>query len=289
LKLLEAAIGVEPMNNGFADHCLGHLATPPCCEGHFYTTAGFFDKENVLMALDIDSLARQNKVALADLEKSLGYRFTDLRLLQRALVHSSYAFEQVQGGEDNEKLEFLGDAVLDLVIGHMLFNRYQTMREGELTRLRASLVNEQYLAKMAREIDLGRYLELGRGEDASHGRSKSSILSSAYEAVVGAVFQDGGYLAVAELVESLFLPVVDGKMQGLLIADAKSRLQEVLQEKHNEAPTYRMEGEEGPAHLKVFTVAVCFREQVLATGTAGSKKEAEQRAAATALQQLSAL
>ncbi len=238
------------------------------------------------MALDIASLARQNKATLAELESSLGYRFTDLRLLQRALVHASYAFEQVQGGEDNEKLEFVGDAVLDLVIGHLLFNRYEKMREGELTRLRASLVNEQFLARMAREIELGRYLELGRGEDASQGRAKPSILSCAYEALIGAVFVDGGYQAVADLVEGFFLPVIDGKMQGLLIADAKSRLQEILQEKHNEAPTYRMEGEDGPAHLKVFTIAVCFREQVLATGTAGSKKEAEQRAAATALQNL---
>jgi ribonuclease III len=238
------------------------------------------------MALDIDSLVRQNKSRLAELEKSLGYRFTDLRLLQRALVHASFAFEQVKGGKDNETLEFLGDAVLDLVIGHMLCQRYEQMREGELTRLRASLVNEQYLAKMAREIDLGDYLALGRGEEASNGRSKPSILSCAYEAVIGAIFEDGGYQVVAELVEGFFLPAIDGKMQDLLLADAKSRLQELLQEKHNEAPTYRTEGEEGPAHLKTFTIAVCFREEVLAIGSAGSKKEAEQRAAATALQGL---
>jgi ribonuclease-3 len=185
------------------------------------------------MALDIDSLVRQNKSRLAELEKSLGYRFTDLRLLQRALVHASFAFEQVKGGKDNETLEFLGDAVLDLVIGHMLCQRYAKMREGELTRLRASLVNEQYLAKMAREIDLGDYLALGRGEEASNGRSKPSILSCAYEAVIGAIFEDGGYQAVAELVEGFFLPAIDGKMHDLLLADAKSRLQELLQEKHN--------------------------------------------------------
>ena len=148
------------------------------------------------MSMDIDSLVRVNKEELSRLEKSLGYRFTDLRLLQKALVHSSFAFEQSQGGKDNEKLEFIGDAVLDLVIGHILFRRDQEMREGELTKLRAALVNEHHLAKMARDLDLGKYLALGKGEDASHGRSKSSILSCAYEAVIGAIFGDGGYQTV---------------------------------------------------------------------------------------------
>jgi len=236
--------------------------------------------------MDIDSLVRVNKEQLSSLEKTLGYRFTDLRLLQKALIHSSYAFEQDQGGKDNENLEFIGDAVLDLVVGHILFHRYQQMREGELTRLRASLVNEQHLAKMARAIDLGKYLALGKGEDASHGRMKPSILSCAYEAVVGAVFEDGGYQSVSEVVERFFLPEIAGKKEELLLADAKSRLQEALQEKYNEAPTYRVDAEAGPSHQKLFTIAVCFREQVLGTGQAGSKKEAEQRAATAALERL---
>ena len=235
------------------------------------------------MGMDIDSLVRVNKEELSRLEKVLGYRFTDLRLLQTALVHSSYAFEQAQGGNDNEKLEFLGDAVLDMVIGHILMHRYRKLREGELTRLRSSLVNEQHLAKMARAIDLGNYLALGKGEESSHGRSKASILSCAYEAVVGAIFEDGGYQAVADFVASFFLPDIEGKKEELLVADAKSRLQEALQEKYNEAPTYRIEGEDGPSHQKVFTISVWFRDQVLGSGQAGSKKEAEQRAAAAAL------
>lgn len=235
------------------------------------------------MGMDIDSLVRVNKEELSRLEKVLGYRFTDLRLLQTALVHSSYAFEQAQGGNDNEKLEFLGDAVLDLVIGHILLKRYRKLREGELTRLRSSLVNEQHLAKMARAIDLGRYLALGKGEESSHGRTKSSILSCAYEAVVGAIFEDGGYQAAAEYVSNFFLPDIEGKKEELLVADAKSRLQEALQEKYSEAPTYTIEGEDGPSHQKVFTVSVWFRDQVLGSGQAGSKKEAEQRAAAAAL------
>jgi ribonuclease-3 len=234
------------------------------------------------MGMDIDSLVRINKEELSKLEKSLGYRFTDLRLLQAAVVHSSYAFEQGLCG-DNERLEFLGDAVLDLVIGHLLFHRYDKLQEGELTKLRASLVNEQHLAKMARDADLGKFLALGKGEDSSQGRSKSSILSCAYEAVIGAIFEDGGYPAVADFVVRFFLPDIEGKKEELLIADAKSRLQEVLQEKHNEAPTYKIEAEEGPSHQKLFTIAVCFQEQILGTGQAGSKKEAEQKAAAAAL------
>ena len=232
------------------------------------------------MGLNIDSMVRMNKERLCEFEKILEYRFTDLRLLQRALVHSSYAFEQSQDVENNEKLEFLGDAVLDLVIGHILSNRYEEMREGQLTMLRASLVNEQHLAKMAREISLGDFLYLGKGEDASKGRQKSSILSCAYEAVVGAVFEDGGYEVVANLVERFFLPTLDGKKEELLVADSKSRLQELLQEKYNEAPVYVLDAEEGPSHKKVFSISVIFREQVLGSGQAGSKKVAEQRAAA---------
>ncbi len=235
------------------------------------------------MGMNIDSLVRINKDRLSDFEKTLGYRFTDLRLLQRALVHSSYAFEQSHEGENNEKLEFLGDAVLDLVIGHLLSREYLEMREGQLTKLRASLVNEQHLAKMARDIDLGDHLFLGKGEDASQGRQKSSILSCAYEAVVGAVFEDGGYDIVAELVDRFFLPCLDEKKEELRVADSKSRLQEVLQEKHNEAPVYVIDGEEGPSHRKVFSVSVRFRDEILGTGQAGSKKVAEQQAAAAAL------
>ncbi len=235
------------------------------------------------MVQDIDSLVRANKEALAGLEVAIGYRFTDLRLLQNAVIHSSYAFEQGISAGSNERLEYLGDAVLDLVIGHLLYRRYPQLQEGELSKLRASLVNEQHLARMARDIDLGRYLALGRGEDSSQGRSKPSILSCAYEAMLGAIFEDGGYGAVAEIVGRLFSPGIDDKKEELLIGDAKSRLQEVLQERYGQAPTYRIEAEDGPSHQRQFTAAVCFQDQVLATGQAGSKKEAEQRAAAAAL------
>lgn len=231
----------------------------------------------------MDSLVNQNKEKLSEFEALLGYRFTDLRLLQKALVHSSFAFEQPQGCKNNETLEFLGDAVLDLVVGYILFRKYPEMKEGELTKLRAALVNETHLASMARDIELGRFLCLGKGEQASNGGNKSSILSCAYEAVVGAIFEDSGYETVTGFIERFFLPAISGKKEQLLIADAKSRLQELLQEKYNEAPSYRLDAEEGPSHQKVFTVSVIFRDTVLGSGTAGSKKEAEQKAAASAL------
>ncbi len=235
------------------------------------------------MATNINTLVTLNKEILSEFEQIVGYRFTDLRLLQKALIHSSYAFEQAQIGKNNETLEFLGDAVLDLVIGHILIRRYPEMREGDLTKLRAALVNETHLAQMARDIDLGRFLCLGKGEDASNGRNKSSILSCAYEAVIGAVFEDGGYETVSVLVERFFLPAIEGKKENLLIADAKSRLQEELQEEFNEAPSYQLDSEEGPSHMKVFAVSVIFKGEVLGSGGARSKKEAEQRAAADAL------
>ena len=235
------------------------------------------------MDREMDLLIKQNKEKLSEFETLLGYRFTDLRLLQKALIHSSFAFEQPQACKNNETLEFLGDAVLDLAVGYILFRRYPEMQEGELTKLRAALVNENHLATMARDIELGRFLCLGKGEDSSNGRNKSSILSCGYEAVVGAIFEDGGYEVVTEFVERFFIPEITGKKEDLLIADAKSRLQELLQDKHNEAPHYRLDGEEGPSHQKMFTVSVVFHEEVLGTGSAGSKKEAEQKAAADAL------
>ena len=159
----------------------------------------------------MDALAGSNKEMLAELESLLGYRFTDLRLLQKAMIHSSYAFEQAQAGQDNQVFEFIGDAVLDLVIGHSLSKRYPEMKEGELTRFRASLVNESHLADMARNLDLGKYLCLGKGEDSSNGRNKSSILSCALEAVVGAIFEDSDYPTAAGLVELLFKEAVKEK------------------------------------------------------------------------------
>jgi ribonuclease-3 len=232
-------------------------------------------------------LTENNRAVLDRLEEKLAYRFRNRQLLQLALLHRSFSFEQArQLPVDNERLEFLGDAVLGLVIGHALFRRYPEMREGEMTRLRALLVKESHLAEMAARLGLGEFLCLGKGEESSRGREKPSIISSTYEAVLGALFLDGGYDRVAAFVDRHFQPDLDGMRRKLLQADAKSRLQEILQENYSEAPTYQLDSAEGPDHQKTFIVSVHFRGLVLAQGQALNKKEAEQQAAAEALRRL---
>ena len=242
------------------------------------------------MTASLQTLTDQNRAELTALERKLGYGFDKLHHLQNALIHRSYAFEQgsVPVG-DNETLEFLGDAVLDLTVGHALFKHFPNMAEGELTKLRAALVNESHLAAMATEIGLGVHLLLGRGEDQSDGRQKPSILANGYEAVVGAIFLDGGYEAAAHFVEQHFAPWFAERSKSLLAADPKSALQEALQAKYNEQPVYVLEKQEGPDHDKQFYVTVRFRNAVLASGAARSKKEAEQQAAAAALQDVDKL
>lgn len=240
--------------------------------------------------ISLETLIQENQESLSSLQGKLGYVFNDPQLLQKSLIHSSYAFEQEEKhAKDNETLEFLGDAVLDLTVGFALFTHFPEMTEGELTKLRATLVNESHLLLMANEIGLGEYILLGKGEDRSNGRQKSSILASAYEAVVGAIFLDKGYDAVTQFVESHFVPWFEKRKKTLLFADSKSALQEVFQEKYGEAPGYFLEKEEGPDHDKRFFVTVRFHEKTLASGSAGSKKEAEQKAAAEALKDIDSL
>ncbi|MBM9614749.1 ribonuclease III [Desulfobulbus rhabdoformis] len=238
------------------------------------------------MGTTISNLIQDNEEGLHELQVQIGYQFNDLRLLQLSLVHSSFAFERLDDGRHNETQEFLGDAVLDLTVGYILFVRFPEMREGKLTRIRSALVNEQGLAERAREIDLGKYLLLGKGEDASNGRDKSSILSCAYEALVGALFLDGGYDEALTFVRRFFEPHIDQHQERLVSADAKSALQELLQERYNEGPEYVLVSEEGPAHARLFSISVNFRGESLGSGQASSKKEAEQQAARSALDSL---
>ena len=214
----------------------------------------------------------------------LGYRFRDQALLRQAVVHSSYAFERGGGKlqRNNERLEFLGDAVLDMAVGALLYELYPRMREGDLSRHRAALVNEAHLALMAREIGLDAFILLGRGERKSGGNTKPSILAGAFEAVVGAVYLDGGCESAQQMMRKLFLPWLEAAL-ALKHSDAKSTLQELLQERYGEAPAYHLEGEEGPAHDRIFSSVVIFRGEIMGRGKAGSKKEAEQAAAAAAL------
>lgn len=232
----------------------------------------------------LEAITIENNKLLGELEDRLGYVFSVQQNLQLALIHRSFSFENEGMVDiDNERLEFLGDAVLDLAISKMLYRKYSEMREGEMTRLRAMLVKESHLAELAESLELGKYLFLGKGEDASHGREKPSILSSTYEAVIGAVFNDRGFTAVAAIIDDHFGDRLETQRQGLKMADAKSRLQELTQQRYGEAPEYVLEKEKGPDHRKEFTVSVRFRGVVLATGQARNKKEAEQRSAAEAL------
>jgi ribonuclease-3 len=231
----------------------------------------------------IQQLTNDSKNRLQELEVLLGYEFADPVLLQQALIHSSFGFEQLQEGKNNETLEFLGDAVLDLAVSDMLFKTYPGITEGELTKMRAELVKESTLAEMARTITLGNFLMLGKGEETSHGREKASILASAFEALTGAIYLDRGYERALKFVSSHFALLLPAKKEGMLVDDAKSHLQEKLQEQFNQAPTYRLDEEEGPAHAKKFTVSVIFMGEVLGIGTGSSKKVAEQKAAEAAL------
>ena len=238
------------------------------------------------MGTTLHALVQDNEESLQTLQERIGYRFHDVELLQLSMIHSSFAFERLDNGRHNETQEFLGDAVLDLTVGYTLFTRFPGMREGKLTRIRSALVNETGLAEMAQAINLGDYLLLGKGEDASRGREKSSILSCAYEALVGALFLDGGYDEALRFVQQFFGPLIDKRQKDLVLADAKSSLQELLQERYNEGPIYVLEAEEGPAHARIFSVSVRFHDRILGSGRAGSKKEAEQQAAGAALKKL---
>ncbi len=232
----------------------------------------------------LDALLIKNKDKFHAFELHLGYVFSNRAFLQEALIHSSYAFEQGNDlRKDNENLEFLGDAVLDLVVGHGLFQQYPQMNEGELTQLRSALVKESHLAQMAREVEMGPLLLLGRGEDHSGGREKDSILSCGFEALIGAIFLDGGYTAAEAVVSKWLAPWYEDRRVGLTQADAKSKLQEMLQALFNEGPTYQLKSVSGPDHDRTFVFTVMFQDKILAQGEAGNKKKAQQNAAAQAI------
>ncbi|MEJ2282407.1 MAG: ribonuclease III, partial [Desulfobacterales bacterium] len=210
------------------------------------------------------------------IEQHLQYEFGNKNLLHEALQHSSYVNELAdQNLNNNERLEFLGDAVLNLIVGHILMHRYPDIQEGELSRRRANLVNESQLAKMARTFELGAYVQLGKGEIQTHGREKNSILADTYEALVAAVYLDGGFDAAFEFIEANFLPLIDQLHSAANNYDYKSQLQELVQVGHGAMPDYQIVREDGPDHDKIFWVEL----KVLDLATRGSgknKKAAEQ-------------
>lgn len=214
---------------------------------------------------------------LKKLEIKIGYEFKDARLLKKAMVHSSYANEKhLPKHECNERLEFLGDAVLELVTSEYLFFENLKMQEGELTKVRASIVCEPALAFCARDIRLGDYLLLGHGEEATGGRKRESIISDALEALIGAVYVDGGFASAKEFIHKFILNDLENKK---LFFDSKTILQELVQSEFKDGITYKKIAEYGPDHEKVFEVAAYVGEIRYGVGSGRTKKAAEQKAA----------
>ncbi len=228
-------------------------------------------------------------VMIASLEKlcqKLRYRFNRIEWLDEALRHSSFVNEQADANlRDNERLEFLGDAVLNLAAGHILLRKYPDAAEGELSRMRANLVNESQLAEMARRIDLGGHVKLGKGEMQSNGFEKDSILANSFEAIVAAVYLDGGFEAAFAVVAAHLEPRIDALGLPEVNQDYKSRLQELVQVSRQPVPVYAVIDESGPDHDKTFTVQLTVHG-VTTEGVGKSKKLAEQDAARKALRKL---
>ena len=224
---------------------------------------------------------------LKALEDTLGYCFKDKDLLCQALQHSSYVNEKRELAlEDNERLEFLGDAVLDLVITRILMDHFPQTREGDLSRMRATIVNESQLADVAQKLNLGQHLLLGKGEALSHGEEKSSILADALEAVFAAVYLDGGHEAACGVIERHFLEMISHIGERLGEEDFKSPLQELVQVRFKTIPDYKVIGESGPDHDKTFEVRLSIGDALTTQGVGKSKKAAEQAAAKVALEKL---
>lgn len=222
---------------------------------------------------------------LKDLENAIGYRFRDITLLQNALSHSSYANERFHNGlRSNERLEFLGDSILGMVTAEYLYRNFPERPEGDLSRMRADMVCEKSLAHIAQQLDLGRHLLLGNGEEQSGGRKRESILADAVESVIAACFLDGGMTPARKFIDTFVLS--DVPVQKMHNIDYKTALQELIQQKKNQTITYRLVGESGPDHDKWFAVEVLLNDKVAGRGEGSSKKRAEQAAAQNALRAL---
>lgn len=226
----------------------------------------------------------KNTKKFLELEKKIGYQFEDFQLLINAMTHSSYANEHhIPYNGNNERLEFLGDAVLEVTSSEFLFHKYQDMPEGELTKKRASMVCEPTLALCAREIPLGDYLLLGKGEEATGGRSRDSIVSDAMEALIGAIYLDGGFANAKEFIHRFILNDIESKQ---LFYDSKTTLQEIVQGCYEEDVRYVLVREEGPDHNKSFFVQAVLGDQILGEGSGHTKKAAEQQAAYCSIKKL---
>lgn len=231
------------------------------------------------------SLRKKAEMSYLVLEEKIGYYFSDASLLVHALTHSSYANEMRMNKENNnERLEYLGDAVLELVTSEFVYREHKDLTEGDLTKLRASIVCEQTLSSCARDLNIGQYLLLGKGEDTSGGRVRESILSDALEAVIGAIYLDGGFTNAKEFVYDYVLLNIKNKE---LFFDSKTILQEIIQNENNKQKIrYKLLSEDGPDHNKTFTIAVYVGNDQIGCGSGRTKKAAEQEAASEAIQRL---
>lgn len=229
-------------------------------------------------------------MSLEQIQDKMGVRFRDVKLLELALTHTSFVHERKLNFEDsNERLEFLGDAVLGVCMAEMLVKSFPNEPEGTLSKRRAALVNQKQLEKLARGLNLGAYLRLGKGEEKTGGREKSSLLADAFEAVIGAVYLDQGLLVVQDLLSRLFAELIPVSKKVETSQDYKTRLQEYYQRQFHASPRYILVKETGPDHAKTFEVRIEFSGEVLASGLGRSKREAEQTAAKSAFQKLETL
>ena len=222
---------------------------------------------------------------IKDLEAAIGYHFHDISLLQNALTHSSYANERWHNSLlSNERLEFLGDSVLGMLVAEYLYRNFPDRPEGELTRMRADMVCEGTLSATANRIGLGKHLMLGHGEEQGGGRTRDSILADAMESVIAACFLDGGLEAALQIVQKFIL--VEVPVTRLHNVDYKTQLQELVQQKKNQVLSYALVGQSGPDHDKHFDVAVSLNGETVGVGSGSSKKRAEQMAARDAMEKL---
>jgi len=248
-------------------------------------TRGVNRRDTVRPALDEEAETR----ALAAVQAKLQYVFQDLEMLRLALIHRSHTHYRGGGRiESNERLEFLGDSVLGLVVNTYLYRHYPRLEEGDLTKMKSKLVCGEHLARVAGRFELGEHILMSRGEAATGGRRRASILADAVEAVIGAVYLDGGLAAATDVLDLWLLDDADAFLTEHELVNDKSRLQEMVQARHKSPPVYRQVDASGPDHARTFTVEVMFSASVLGRGTGPSKKRAEQAAAGEAIRRLAA-
>ena len=224
---------------------------------------------------------------LRNFERIISYQFKDLTLLDNALTHKSFVHENpTLNRKDNERLEFLGDAVLELCVSDLLMKRYPDYTEGQLSRLRSSLVNELPLADLAQKFNIGDYLLLGKGEDISGGRTKNSLLANTFEALIAAIYLDCGFEKTEDFIRSLVDSLIERGARLLVYRDYKTVVQEISQSRFKEMPRYNLINEHGPDHDKVFEIKLSIAGEITTYGTGKSKKEAEQQAAKEAYEEI---